>query len=99
MNATFLPSGESASSLNWLLTLTRSTAGPAGAPRRVIGTSLGLPPPVSIFQILKLRSKTISLPPYEVFGQRTPPALHLVVCLAAPPVGLSHMLCAPPPSH
>src|SRR4029079_18223167 len=96
-NATFLPSGESARSWNWLVSRRCSGDGPAGAPTREIGTSAVLPEAVSSFQIRKFRSKTIVSPRAVADGHSTRPSLNAVTLRGTAPavVAVCQMVAAP----
>ena len=98
-SATFLPSGDSASSWKSSVKRRRSGSGAAGVPRSVTGTSAASPVAVSIRQMRKSRSNTSVRPSGEAEGQSTRPPRKRVTWRGAAPGATLHTFCAPPRSE
>ena len=96
--ASFLPSGDSASSSNPLVRRRNSAPLPAGTPRSAIGTARTPPLPVSSVQIPKSRSKTIVPPSRDRDGQSTRPESKCVNAVSRPSRSLLQRFSAPPRS-
>ena len=83
--ATFLPSGESASSSKPLVSERCSTPGAGTAPRRSIASARARPLAVSSVQMPKSRSKATVFPSRAIEGHSTRPDVKSVSRRASPP--------------